>query len=239
MRGGSRAQRRRMRVGIALLIAVLAVGVAAAHGAHRTITRAQAKAVAAAISLHHSDLSTLNQQSNPITAQELRSNAELTACVDGVPASEAYAQQQSPDFTNASGSITIDSTAEILPTASLAARDLAAITGSRGLPCLERELKAQLQSGAAKGDSVTVTGARLPYPNGSTDGAFMLRFTIALRVKQGSGHTSVSLYADVIGFIYGQAEVALDVLTTGTKPSNSLEQRLESDLVTRAKSAIG
>ena len=199
-----------MRVGIALLIAVLAVGVAAAHGAHRTITRAQAKAVAAAISLHHSDLSTLNQQSNPITAQELRSNAELTACVDGVPASEAYAQQQSPDFTNASGSITIDSTAEILPTASLAARDLAAITGSR-----------------------------LPYPNGSTDGAFMLRFTIALRVKQGSGHTSVSLYADVIGFIYGQAEVALDVLTTGTKPSNSLEQRLESDLVTRAKSAIG
>ena len=222
-----------MRVGIALLIAVLAVGVAAAHGAHRTITRAQAKAVAAAISLHHSDLSTLNQQSNPITAQELRSNAELTACVDGVPASEAYAQQQSPDFTNASGSITIDSTAEILPTASLAARDLAAITGSRGLPCLERELKAQLQSGAAKGDSVTVTGARLPYPNGSTDGAFMLR------VKQGSGHTSVSLYADVIGFIYGQAEVAFDVLTTGTKPSNSLEQRLESDLVTRAKSAIG
>ena len=67
----------------------------------------------------------------------------------------------------------------------------------------------------------------------------MARFTVALRVKQGVGHTNVSLYADVIGFIYGQAEVALDVLTTATLPSSSLEQRLESDLVARAKSAIG
>jgi len=239
VRGTSRAQRRRTRVGVALLIAVLAIGVAAAHGSHRTITRAEAKTVATAISLRHSDLSTLTQQSNPITAQELRSNAELTSCVNGVPASDAYAQEQSPDFTNASGSITIDSTAEILPSAALARRDLAAITGARGLPCLEHELKAQLQSGSAKGDSVTVTGTRIPYPNGATGGAFKLRFTVALRAKHGSGSAGVSLYADVIGFIYGQAEVGLDVLTTATRPSSSLEQRLAGDLLARAKSAIG
>jgi hypothetical protein len=221
-----------------LLIALLAVAGAAAQGAQRTITRAQAGAVAAAISLRHSDLSTLTQQSNPITAQELRSNAAVTACVHGVPASEAYAQEQSPDFTDASGSITIDSTTEILSSASLARRDLAAVTGPRGLPCLESQLKAQLQSGVAKGDVVTVTGARLPAPIGSTDGAFMVRVAIGLRVK-GSGHAGVSLYADVIGFIYGQAEVALDVLTTRAKPSSSLEQRLAGDLLARAKSAIG
>ena len=47
------------------------------------------------------------------------------------------------------------------------------------------------------------------------------------------------LYADSIGFAYGQAEVSFSVVETGAKPSAALERRLAALLVVRARAAIG
>jgi hypothetical protein len=49
----------------------------------------------------------------------------------------------------------------------------------------------------------------------------------------------VSVYDDVVGFAYGQAEVSLNVQTTPAPPSTSLERRLGDALLKRAQTALG
>jgi hypothetical protein len=146
----------------AALACVLATSVVDAHAAHRTITRSQAPAVAAAVSLRHSDLPTFGQQRNPITKEQQKLNAQLTTCIGGVPGSLALAESQSPTFSTAGAPApTISSTVEILPSATLVAKDLAAITGAKGVPCLKSQLRTQLGSSLVNGESLTVTAARL------------------------------------------------------------------------------
>jgi hypothetical protein len=49
----------------------------------------------------------------------------------------------------------------------------------------------------------------------------------------------VPVFYDVIGFAYGQAEVGLDLLTSGKAPSSALEKKLTATLLARAHAAIG
>jgi len=226
-------------VGALALAGLLALGADAALASHRTISRSQAQSVAVAISLRHSDLPTLGQHSNPITAQERSLNAQLTACIGGVAESMALAEAQSPSFGAGSSSVTINSDTEILPSAALVANDLAAITGSRGLPCLQAELGRQLRASAAKGETLTIHGAPLPSVVSGSDGTFAIRFSVVVRATSGTTTVSVPLYADFIGFAYGQAEVSLDVVQTGSKPSAAIERQLAALLVARARAAIG
>jgi hypothetical protein len=60
-----------------------------------------------------------------------------------------------------------------------------------------------------------------------------------VRATSGTTSVSVPLYADFIGFAYGQAEVSLDVVQTGAKPSAVIERQLAALLVARARAAIG
>jgi hypothetical protein len=227
-------------IAAAVCLCALAIGVAAAYGSHRILTSTEAPGAATAINLRHSDLPKLGQQSNPITKQEQQLNDELATCIGGVPNSTAFAEAQSPTFAAAGAStLTISSSTEILPSAALVAQDLAAITGAKGIPCLESQLRSQLQSSVAKGQTLTVKAAHLRPLVSGTDGTFALRFTLAIKVKQGSAMVQVAIYYDVIGFAYGQAEVGLDVLTSGAKPSTVLEKRLVTSLLKRARAAIG
>jgi hypothetical protein len=238
--GSARARRRLKRVGTAVLIGALAVGAASALGSHRTITRREAKAAAVAINLRHADLPTLAAQSNPITVEQQRFSAQLTACLHGVPNSEAYAEAQSPTFTGSgSSSLTVSSTSEILPSAALVAKDLAAVVGAKGIPCLQSQLGTELRASLAEGDTLQIHGAALPAVVSGSDGAFALRFDVVVKLKQGKTTISVPVYYDAFGFAYGQAEVGFDVLSTTTKPPAALERRLAAILLARAHSAIG
>jgi hypothetical protein len=227
-------------VGALSLATLLALGADAALAAHRTISSSQAQSVATAIGLRHSDLPSLSQQSNPITAQERRLNAQLTTCVGGVPDSKALGEAQSPSFASSgNSSVTVNSDTEILPSASLVAKDLASITGSRGLPCLQAQLAGQLRSSISKGETLTIHGARFPSVVAGSDGTFAIRFSVVVHATSGTSTASVPLYADSIGFAYGQAEVSFSVVETGAKPSAALERRLAALLVARARAAIG
>jgi hypothetical protein len=238
--GSVRARRRLKRVGTAVLIGALAVGAASALGSHRTISRREAEAAAVAINLRHGDLPTLAAQSNPITAQQQRFSAQLTACLHGVPNSEAYAEAQSPTFTGSgSSSLTVSSTSEILPSAALVAKDLAAVVGAKGIPCLQSQLGTQLRASLAKGDTLQIHGAALPAVVSGSDGTFALRFDVVVKLKQGKTTLSVPVYYDTFGFAYGQAEVGFDVLSTTVKPPAALERRLAAILLARAHTAIG
>ena len=235
-----RARRRLRRVATMLLIAVLAVGVASAVGSEGTLSRREAHAAAVAINLRHVDLPSLAAQGNPITAQQRRFSAQLTACLGGVPNSRAYAEAQSPTFTGSGASaLTVSSTTEILPSAALAAKDLAAVVGPAGIPCLQRQLGGELRASLAKGDTLQIHGEALPTVVSGSDGTFALRFDVVVDLKQGNTSFPVPVYYDTIGFAYGQAEIGLDVLSTSKKPSTTLERRLGAILLARARAAIG
>jgi hypothetical protein len=88
---------------VALVAGVLAAGTGAALASLRTFTPAEAVAAATAISIRHADVPKLKQRSNPMTAKEAVQNAQLTACIGGVPDSEALANTQSPSFVSSSG----------------------------------------------------------------------------------------------------------------------------------------
>lgn len=236
----ARARRRRAGAGMIVAVAVLAVGAEAAFGSRRDVTRGAAHAVAVAINLRQSDLPKLSAQSNPITAQERRFSAQLTACLGGVPDKLAYADAQSPTFTGSgSSSLTISSDTEILPSAALVRKDLAAVRSAKGIPCLQNQLGAQLKASLGKGDTLSIHGLPLPPIVSGSDGTFALRFNVVVGVKQGSSSVPVRVYYDTIGFAYRQAEVGFDVLSTATAPSSSLERRLGASLLVRAQAAIG
>lgn len=238
--GSARARRRRARIGTIVAVAVLAAGAAAALGSARDVTRGAAHAVAVAINLRHSDLPKLSAQSNPITAQERRFSAQLTACLGGVPDNLAYADAQSPTFTGSGQtSLTISSDTEILPSAALVAKDLAAVRSRKGIPCLRHQLGVQLKASIGKGDTLSIHGVPLPSVVSGSDGTFALRFNVIVGIKQGSSTLPVRVYYDTIGFAYRQAEVGFDVLSTATAPSDSLERRLGASLLARAHAAIG
>jgi hypothetical protein len=224
-----------------LLVAVaLVAGTDAALASRRTVTPAQALAVATAISIRHADVPKLKQTSNPMTAQETAQSAHLTACIGGVPNSEALANTQSPNFVSSSGtSVTLSSGTEILPSAALVAKDFAAVTGPHGLPCLLAQLRGELVGTPPKGETVTSHASRLAPVVSGAAGAFADRFTVVVTVTRKTTTLILPLYVDVIGFDYGQAEVSLTVEAVGSKPSTSLERRLAVLLLARARIAIG
>jgi hypothetical protein len=223
-----------------LVGAALVTGAGAALASERTITRADAFAVATAIGVRHGDVPRLKAQSNPMTAQEMAQSAQLTACVGGVPESEALADTQSPNFVNRSGpSGTLSSGTEILPSSALVAQDFDATTGPHGLPCLLKQLRQELVGKPPKGETVTAHAGTIPPIVSGADRAFAYRVTVIVTVTHKTTTLILPLYVDLIGFTYGQAEVSLTVEAVGSKPSASLERRLATLLVARARAAIG
>lgn len=237
---GSRSRTWRAATGALLVLAAFTAGAGAALASYRTVSAADALAVATAISVRQADLPADKQEPNPVNATERRQNAQLIACVGGVPESEALADTQSPSFiAPTSGSATVSSGTEILPSSALVAKDLAAITGSRGLPCLLKLLRSELVGKPTKGETVTANASRRSPVVSGTDGAFAFGFSIVIGEKRGTTTLTLPLYVDLIGFTLGQAEVSLTVMTVGAAPPASLEHRLALLLLIRARSALG
>ena len=237
---GSQSRSRRVALAASVALVTLAAGAVAAFASPGAITAAQAPAVAAAISIRHADLPTDRQRSNPITPQELRQDATLTKCAGGVAVSEALANTQSPNFLSASGtSVTVNSGTEILPSTALVATDFAAITGKHGLPCLLRQLRGELVGTPPKDETVKSFASRRPPVVEGIAQAFAYRFTVIVTQTKSTTTLILPIYVDVIGFVYGQAEVSLSVMAVGAKPPIALERRLAALLVSRAKTAVG
>ena len=218
----------------------LAASATFAFAAPGAITRSKAVAAAAAIRLRHTDLPTLRQESNPITPHDQRLSSQLTACVGGVPESDAFANTQSPEFATAGQpAVDIASGNEILPSASLVAKDLAASERPHALSCMLTSYGAQLRASLSRGDTVTGSVARLPYAVSGSTATFAVRLTFSVRVTNGKATVTVPFYADVIGLAYGPAEFSVNITSTNVTPSKPLELRLAALLVARAKTAIG
>jgi hypothetical protein len=228
------------RVAAVAAVALLLCAAGIALASQRTISRSGAPAIATAVNLRHGDLPTLKVESNTVTAQDKRSEAQMEACIGEAPSSEMFADVVSSDFVGPSpASLTISSETQILPSTALVAKDLAADLKPHALTCVEAGLSAALRRSVPKGATLTLSAARLPTTVSGTDGVVAVRVTVVVHVKQGSTTVNVPVYLDSIGFAYGQAEVSLNVTSTNALPSTSLEHELTVVLVSRAHAAIG
>jgi hypothetical protein len=219
----------------------VALTASAAFGA-RTITRANAPAIAAAIALRHSDVPSLRQSANPLTARTRGLEDEAIACAGGVPLSRAWANTQSPAFQSGVRSVlAVNSGTEILPTAALVARDVAAIERPKALPCLIAELEHGLAAGQpARIRFLAAHAAHARFAVAGTDRSFAVHISVSVRIPA-SGKAkaaAIRVYADSIGFTVGQTEVSLAVDTTVTPPPAALERRLAAVLAARARATL-
>jgi hypothetical protein len=225
---------------VGLLCAALA---AVASASVRTVTRAEARSVASAIALRHSDLPSFEQTpAHPFTTQRRALSAKESACAGTVPLSTAYALALSPGFV--SGGSMAESATVVFPTAAWQARDLAADAGPRVVPCALAYQKASL-SNPPNGESVSaIRVVRLPA---TAPVVYAIRATYVLSGPPGADaaalHSAravrVAVYTDGLTIPYGQADVGLTVTTFGEPPAPAFEQHLADVLYARAKATLG
>jgi hypothetical protein len=238
----SRALTRCAGVGAPVVVAVLLVGGGFALGSQRTITRSNARAVATAINLRAGDLPDLKAEpAKPESAQGKRLIAQSVKCLGLAPPSEDLAEVESASFAHstASTSLSVSSDTSILPSASVVANDLAAERLPHALTCDQVDVGGLVRPSLPHDVTATIEAARLPVALSGTDGVNAVRVTVVLRTKQGPATVSGEIYIDVVGFAYGQAEVTLNIESAFALPSSSLETRLLTLLVERARAAIG
>jgi hypothetical protein len=166
-------------------------------------------------------------------ASEQRRESELLRCVH-VASSHALAEENSKEFERQSPVLAegVKSEVTVAPSAALAAKELAVIRSAHARACVADHLSLLLKSknyGRGKFAGVSIAQGIPPAPG--TSGGFGWRITVKLNVRR----IPAPFYADILGFVYGPAEVSL--FTSGfPKPfSARSEERLFSLLLRRAK----
>jgi hypothetical protein len=230
-------RRRPAPVRRAALIAALAVvaGSIGAAGAQAAPTRARARAIAAAVNLTAADLPGFTRSSSKATPGEQQFGAKLARCAGGANPARALVNIDSADFDRTSPGGIADTEASsnvtLMPSARLAAQDLAAARSARGRRCLVvavDQLLAAMKVPHIKFGRVTLTRVQL-QATGAT-GSFGLRF----KVTATSAGLRIPFYIDDFGFTLGPVEVGLTTLGVLTRFPAADEQRLFSLLIGRA-----
>jgi hypothetical protein len=231
--------RRRTQLG-RLLVVVAALG--ALGGAGESLaagppTKAEATAYAKAVNLRTGDIPGFKTGSvSKTTAADKRTGAAVARCAGGVDPNRAIVDSDSPDFTSSSGVVQqdISSEVEVLPSAALADKDLAAVKSSRGRACLKATVQKQFSAmkiSGVKFGHVSLQSTKLPAEGAS--GSFALRFTVAATIRG----QKIPYYSDFLGFTFRQSEVTLSALGFAEPVSGADEQGLFSVLLRRAEAA--
>ena len=206
-------------------------------GSDRQITSAQAKAFARAVNLTAADVpgfAVSPRRREHETAAEKRLEHEMLRCTGGAGFNHGLAEGSSEEFERKGAAVAqgVSSNVTVVKTSALAAKELKAIRSSHVRACFTHYLgllfKAQRNEGFTIG-RISIASGTPPAPG--TSGGFGWRISTAI-----AGHgIAIPFSMDILGFVYGPAEVAL--LTYGfPRPfPAAIEQRLFSLLVKRAK----
>jgi len=234
---------RRRIAAISIVMVVLIAGgvtiaVAGSGNASTSITKARAVAFARAVNLRAADLPRfrnlgLAPEPQPRTNT---SDPEFARCV-GVKPNRYVASVQSPGFIHGrfrTQAELVTSKVIVLPTVSLAARELTILNSARGRSCFARLLIRPESTSATEAhlsvDRVSWSSPTLPPPAHD----FEVRVSgILTRI-----HTRIRpihLYIDMLGFINGPAQIYLVDTAWESPARSSTERRLLSLLYTRAE----
>jgi hypothetical protein len=212
----------------------------AAPGRGQPLTDAQAAAFARAVNLTAADLpgfSASTKSQRPETPSEKRLEAQLQRCLGGhVGGGESGGkppEERSQEFTHRGTVLrdTVSSAVSFSRSAVQAARDLAALRSARTRACLSRYLNGLLRSRLGGSDLKRVSLAQGTPPAPGTSGGFAWRITAYANVRG----LSVPLYLDILGFVYGPAQVRLISSGVLVPFPASAQEHLYTTLLERAK----
>ncbi len=205
----------------------------------RAPTRAQALAFAHAVNLTASDVPgfTATPNHHGSSASERRLEQELRSCT-GAQGSQSprstLVEAGSPAFGLHHGilDLTVSSEVSVAQSAAQAAGTLSAIRSARVRGCVSRYLSQLLKSqhyGGATVTGVSIASGTPPAPG--TTGGFGWRVTATLAVHG----IHVSFYLDILGFVYGPAQVTLTSSGALRPFPAAAQEQLFSQLLTRAR----
>jgi hypothetical protein len=199
--------------------------------------KTQALAFARAVNLPSADVPGFKSSTehHSETGTEKLRERELQSCTGtGLEAGESIAQESSPDFKLERGilDLSVNSEVSVARTPALAAKELATIRSTHFRACLTRYLdllfKEQDRPGTTVGPISIVQGTP-PAPGAAGSFGWRITATIATR------GVKLPFYQDMLGFVYGSAEVSL-VSSGALRPFPAkVEQQLFSLLLERAK----
>jgi hypothetical protein len=148
----------------------------------------------------------------------------------------------SPTFGVGSGEkrYTAESEVIVMPTAAIATEDRKAALSARGYACFAREESSSISSGPRRGGGVVHLGrrvlSRLPSPLPGVDGSFEWREAETETETLPNGRRTRSRgYLNLLGFVFGRAEITLYTLAVSRPVPAATERRLLSLLYSRAK----
>jgi hypothetical protein len=200
------------------------------------LSREQAVAYAQAVNLTSADVPgfTGSAQRPQRSAREARLEHAMLSCAGSVGSESALAEVGSKDFELKRGilNLSVSSEVTVAHTAAAALRTLASIRDAHIRECFSRFLDALIKGenldGATVGP-VSIQSGTPPAPG--TAGGFGWRVTVPLTVHQ----LGVSFYLDILGFVYGPAEVTLSSTGLVQPFPAAIEQQLFKLLLARAK----
>jgi hypothetical protein len=169
------------------------------------------------------------------TAVEQRRERELQACTGGgLQAGANLAQESSPAFKLERGvlDLSVNSEVSVARTSALAARELATIRSSHFRACLTKYLNLVFGEQDRPGTTVgPISIAQGTPPAPGANGSFGWRITASITARG----VKLPFYQDMLGFVYGSAEVSL-VSSGALRPFPAgVEQQLFTLLLERAK----
>lgn len=204
-------------------------------GVQAGLTRARALAFAAAVNLRSDDVPGLHAANKP-DSQSASGKAvehELERCI-GVSGGNQLAEAGSKDFEHSGGisQFDISSNVSVSKSAALATSELAKLRSAHTKDCLKRYLTLLFKGSSYRGaviGPVSVAEGSPPAPG--TSGSIGLRISTSITVRT----IRIPFYLDILGFVYGPAEVSL--LSSGLPvpfPA-ATQQHLFLSLLARAK----
>lgn len=199
------------------------------------LTRARALAFAAAVNLRSADVPGLHA-ANKADSQSSSGKAiehELEHCI-GVSGANQLAEAGSKDFEHSGGisQFDVSSNVSVSKSAALAAGELEKLRSAHTKDCLKRYLSLLFKGSTYRGaviGPVSVAEGSPPAPG--TSGSIGLRISTSITVRT----IRIPFYLDILGFVYGPAEVSL--LSSGLPvpfPA-ATQQHLFLSLLARAK----
>ncbi len=198
----------------AVVIALVGSGGGAGAAAAAAPTKARARAVAKAINLVAADLPGFTAApAAPTTAADKRLGARVAHCAGAAGPAREIVNSDSKDFSvmSAGGIAEADASSNVtvLPSARLVAKDLRSIKSKRGRRCVTAAINGLLRGMKIKGVKFGTAKVTVGHPQApGADGSFALRFKITATIKG----VRIPFYVDVVGFIVGRVEVALNTL---------------------------
>jgi hypothetical protein len=168
------------------------------------------------------------------TSEEKRLEHEVLGCAGTLGSGKGLAEVSSKEYELKRGILylSVSSEVAVAQTSALAAGELAAIRSAHLRACFSRYLDRLFKSkqfGGAIMSPVSIASGTPPAPG--TAGSFGWRVTATFTVQ----HIKVSLYLDILGFVYGSARVTLFSSGVLRPFPAAIQQGLFSLLLFRAK----